>query len=59
MTYVTSQPIVSAWTQMTDEQYLIEARLVALGVRIHVSHVLRSVRGACAVFGYALRPRGR
>lgn len=52
--YVTSQPIVSAWTQMTDEQYLIEARLVKLGVGIRVSHVLRRVERDCAVFHSAL-----
>jgi dimethylamine/trimethylamine dehydrogenase len=41
VSYVTSAPIVSAWTQMTDEQYFVETRLVDLGVPIRVSHVLR------------------
>jgi dimethylamine/trimethylamine dehydrogenase len=36
VTYVTPQPIVAAWTQMTDEQHFIQERLVKLGVEIVV-----------------------
>ncbi len=54
VTYVTSQPVISSWTQMTDEQYLIEPRLVGLGVRIAVSHVLRTAGRDHAVFAAAL-----
>ena len=50
VTYVTSQPIISAWTQMTDEQYMVEARLVELGIRICVSQVLERVDRDHAVF---------
>ena len=54
VTYVTSLPVVSSWTQMTDEQYLIEPRLVGLGVRNAVSHVLRETERDHAVFAAAL-----
>ncbi len=50
VTYVTSLPIVSSWAQMTDEQYLIERRLVDLGIRILVSHTLTAVQSDRAVF---------
>ncbi|MBM3520961.1 MAG: FAD-dependent oxidoreductase, partial [Alphaproteobacteria bacterium] len=52
--YVTSNAIVSAWTQMTDEQYLVEERLVGLGVEIRVSHTLRAIEGHRAIFAHAL-----
>jgi dimethylamine/trimethylamine dehydrogenase len=54
VTYVTSQPMVSSWTQMTDEQYLIEPRLVGLDIRIAVSHVLQAVKRDHAVFSSTL-----
>ena len=54
VTYVTSLPIVSSWAQMTDEQYLIEQRLVDLGIRILVSHTLAAVQIGHAVFTVAL-----
>ena len=54
--YVTTQPIVSAWTVYTDEQYMIEPRLVDLGVMIHVSHSLVAVEEGRAVFHSPLRP---
>ncbi len=50
VTYVTTQPIVSAWTQMTDEQQFIEDRLVSLGVKLRVSHVLEEVEAGRATF---------
>lgn len=54
VTYVTSQPIVSAWTQMTDEQYMVEERLVDLGVDIHLSLTLQDVMPDRAVFSSSL-----
>ncbi len=56
VTYVTTQPIVSAWTVFTDEQYMIEPRLVELGVRIHVSHSLLAVEQGRVLFRSPLRP---
>ena len=52
--YVTSNPMVSAWTQMTDEQYLVEARLATIGVEMRVSHTLRAIAGNRASFARAL-----
>lgn len=40
VTYVTPAPIVSSWTQMTDEQGFIQARLMAMDVRLVLSHRL-------------------
>ncbi|MGL4527281.1 MAG: NADH:flavin oxidoreductase, partial [Aestuariivirga sp.] len=54
VTYVTSQPVVSAWTQMTDEQGFVQQRLLDLGVRLVVSHVLQAVAKGHATFAYAL-----
>ncbi len=54
VTYVTSAPIVSSWTQMTDEQYLIEERLRDLGIRLLVSHVLTRVDRHGTEFNHAL-----
>ena len=53
--YATSNPIVSAWTQTTDEQYLIEERLAGLGVDIRLSHTLGAIAGTRATF---IRPPG-
>jgi dimethylamine/trimethylamine dehydrogenase len=58
VTYVTTQPIVSAWTQMTDEQPFIEDRLVSLGVKLCVSHMLEEVEDGRAAFRTGLA-RGR
>lgn len=55
VTYVTTQPIVSAWTVYTDEQYMVEPRLLELGVNILVSHSLTSVNRDRAVFRSALQ----
>lgn len=52
--YVTSQAMVSAWTQFTDEQYLVEDRLVSLGIPIHVAHVLKSAAGHQVTFDQTL-----
>lgn len=50
VTYITSQPIVSSWTQMTDEQYMIEPHLLRSGITIHLSCVLKSAHRDHAVF---------
>jgi dimethylamine/trimethylamine dehydrogenase len=42
--YMTPAATVSAWTEMTLEQPRIQARLMALGVRIHASRQLTAVR---------------
>ena len=44
MTYVTPVPVVSSWTQMTDEQGFIQARLMSSGVNLLLSHRLRRRR---------------
>jgi len=54
VTYVTTQPILSAWTQMTDEQPFIEERLVSRGVSLHVSHLLQEAAEGLATFRQAL-----
>jgi dimethylamine/trimethylamine dehydrogenase len=56
VTYVTPAPTVSSWTAMTDEQGFIQARLMALGVGLLLSHGLVSAtrseaRFACAYSG--------
>ena len=48
--YATRNPIVSDWTQMTDEQYLVEARLAGLGVEIRLSLTLGAIAGTRATF---------
>ena len=40
VTYVTPASVVSSWTAMTDEQGFIQARLMALGVELLLSHGL-------------------
>lgn len=52
--HVTTQPIVSAWTQMTDEQYLVEDRLVSIGVDARVSHTLQGADRTLAIFRHVL-----
>ena len=54
VSYVTAAPILSSWTQYTDEQYLIEERFMELGIDVRVSHVLREARRGQTVFGVAL-----
>jgi dimethylamine/trimethylamine dehydrogenase len=48
--YVTPAPIVSSWTQMTDEQGFIQARLMQLGVDLLLSHVLTRIDRDAAYF---------
>ena len=39
-TLITPMPVVSSWTQMTDEQFLVQKRLMELGLRLLLSHRL-------------------
>jgi len=53
---VTPQAAASSWTAYTDEQGFVQARLMELGVRLHLSHLLcgqteDAVRLACAYTG--------
>ena len=56
VTLVTPQATASHWTAYTDEQGFVQARLLALGVRLVLSHFVvgqdaGSVRVACAYTG--------
>ncbi|MGE0240655.1 MAG: FAD-dependent oxidoreductase [Parvibaculaceae bacterium] len=44
-TYITPLPVVSSWTQMTDEQSFIQSRLMALDVDLVLSHRLAGFDG--------------
>jgi dimethylamine/trimethylamine dehydrogenase len=48
--YVTPAPIVSSWTQMTDEQSFIQARLMQLRIDLLLSHVLIRISRKAAHF---------
>lgn len=50
VTYVTPAPVVSSWTQMTDEQGFIQARLMTMGVSLILSHRLVGCVGGQAQF---------
>ncbi|MFO1171001.1 MAG: FAD-dependent oxidoreductase [Hyphomicrobiaceae bacterium] len=52
VTLATAAPIVSSWTQMTDEQAYIEARLAELGVGMLTRHQLQSVERGGAVLDH-------
>ena len=61
VTYITPQPLVSAWTQMTNEQHFIQARLLELGVEVVCNRVVSEstaggVRTKC-VFGDTFHER--
>ncbi|WP_119392846.1 FAD-dependent oxidoreductase [Taklimakanibacter lacteus] len=45
VTYATPLPVVSSWTQMTDEQGFIQARLMTMDVGLVLSHRLMGVAG--------------
>ena len=56
----TPSSMVSSWTEHTDEQFLIQARLIELGVRLELSSVLEtiekeSVELSCAYSGRTRR----
>jgi dimethylamine/trimethylamine dehydrogenase len=53
VTLVTTMPVVSSWTAMTDEQYFIQRRLMELGVEIVVSHFLSTAGDGLAEFACA------
>lgn len=50
VTYVTPLPVVSSWTQMTDEQGLIQGRLMTMGVELLLSHRLAGIADAKPTF---------
>ncbi|WP_119270916.1 FAD-dependent oxidoreductase [Taklimakanibacter deserti] len=50
VTYVTALPVVSSWTQLTDEQGFIQARLMAMDVRLVLSHQLTGFAGDAPQF---------
>ncbi len=50
VTYVTPLPVVSSWTQMTDEQGFIQSRLIAMDVRLVLSHQLMGFDGDAPQF---------
>ncbi len=60
VTYVTPMPVVASWTQMTDEQGFIQARLMAMDVRLVLSHRLAGFDGKTPQFAcvYSGKPRG-
>ncbi len=43
VTLVTPAPLVSYWSQFTLEQERVQRKLMQMGVRLHVQHVLRSI----------------
>jgi dimethylamine/trimethylamine dehydrogenase len=45
---VTTAPLASAWTVLTNEQDFIQARLIAAGVRIHPLRALTAWQGGAA-----------
>ncbi|HEX8990959.1 MAG TPA: FAD-dependent oxidoreductase [Anaerolineales bacterium] len=48
VTLVTPAPLVSYWTKYTLEQERVQRRLMQMGVRLFVQHVLSSVEGGAA-----------
>ncbi|MGE3875831.1 MAG: FAD-dependent oxidoreductase [Parvibaculaceae bacterium] len=50
VTYVTPLPVVASWTQMTDEQVFIQSRLMAMDVRLVLSHRLVGFAGTIPQF---------
>ena len=59
VTYVTPLPVVSSWTQMTDEQSFVQSRLMALDVDLVLSHRLAGFAGPEAQFACAYSGRNR
>ena len=59
VTYVTPLPVVSSWTQLTDEQSFIQSRLMALDVHLVLSHQLIGFENGVPLFAcvYSGRPR--
>ncbi|MBK6306357.1 MAG: FAD-dependent oxidoreductase [Gemmatimonadetes bacterium] len=55
VTLVTPAPLVSYWTQYTLEQERVQARLRALGVRMHTQRTLLALDVGSARFADALR----
>ena len=49
VTFVTSQPLVSAWTEYTMEQHRIQKRLMEIGVAIMTSSFVQNFRKGSAI----------
>ncbi len=49
VTLITTAPVVSSWTTMTDEQYFIQRRMLEIGVDLGFCRGLRRARGGTAV----------
>jgi dimethylamine/trimethylamine dehydrogenase len=54
---VTTLPVVSSWTAMTDEQFFIQSRLLGMGVAITTSHTLLGHQKGSAQFSCAYTGR--
>ena len=59
VTFVTSEPLVGAWSVFTDEQERTQRKLIELGIEIVVSHALdgfdgREARLACVFSGRSI-----
>jgi dimethylamine/trimethylamine dehydrogenase len=54
---VTTLPVVSSWTAMTDEQSFIQSRLLAMDVTITPSHMLQGLQADVAQFSCAYTGR--
>ncbi len=55
----TPSSMVSSWTEHTDEQVLIQARLIELGVRLELSSVLESIADGSVELSCAYSGRTR
>jgi dimethylamine/trimethylamine dehydrogenase len=49
VTYVATAGLVSAWSFYTNEQHLVQARLIEAGVKIIVSHAVTALKPGGAV----------
>jgi dimethylamine/trimethylamine dehydrogenase len=56
---VTPSAMVSPWTENTDEQHLIQARLIEQGVRLETATVLESIQEGCVEVSCAYTGRRR
>ena len=59
VTYVTTTGLVSAWSFYTNEQHLVQARLIEAGVKIIVSQAVTALRGESAELTCVFSGRAR
>ncbi|SFP88417.1 dimethylamine/trimethylamine dehydrogenase [Mesorhizobium sp. NFR06] len=57
VTIVTPLPVVSSWTQMTDEQFFVQKQLMEVGIDLLLSHSLTSATDGIAEFACAYTGR--